>query len=634
MASQPSERPVGHMAAVCDIYSSDSPSSSGPPQLLLPPHHPLVCYGYASCIDAIERKAPLTLKEIILPEPPRPLTPSNTSTSPTAGDDLFCFVLKFDLDRLKRTSNLAATQPGSPKTKAHYFAWYDAKTPSQAHLQRSSPPLQPGEQSFPGKLPSFDEFVQTTIERTPPHTPSRRNESTENSPRVRPQFDDVAWSDTKRRRVDTLGDIYARPSNVAEYPPAESRRMSSAIDPALYHTDPARARQHSAGPSHHRPSLPYPSGASAPQHARHQSQPVAQGHSYQPPPMPAHRMAAQGSYAQPSPPSGMMYERRQSYYQDPHMQQHAYPYDDRRESVYYPNQQYAAQPPAGYEQNYYDVRFQQHVGVDHNAFNRKRRGNLPKEATNILKEWFSANRNSPYPTEDQKLDLCRMTNLTLNQVSNWFINARRRAPQKEQREREANAGTENFEKPSLTVVWILNWHMHQPVLGSIRCSETIDESATTWRLPLVKHPQEVALCSASATVQRTTIHGTHDTAGTVRRKISTLSKQQYRLYIAQAGTEFTLRPDYNALLSNDDARRYPVLAGVKVSAVKGWEFRCGRNIWQPLVYETIEPCRPNYTSLKRSAPGLAFADFHGLLRALAGSDVVVSCSVWVQGRWS
>lgn len=98
------------------------------------------------------------------------------------------------------------------------------------------------------------------------------------------------------------------------------------------------------------------------------------------------------------------------------MQQHAFPYEDRRESVYYGNQPYAAQPPAGYEQAYYDVRFQQHVGVDHNAFNRKRRGNLPKEATNILKEWFNANRASPYPTEDQKLELCRLTNLSLNQV--------------------------------------------------------------------------------------------------------------------------------------------------------------------------------------------------------------------------
>lgn len=237
---------------------------------------------------------------------------------------------------------------------------------------------------------------------------------------MRPQFDDVAWSENKRRRVDTLGDIYARPSNAAEYPPADPRRMSSAIDPALYHAEPARTRQQSAGPSHHRPSLPYPPPASASQHARHQSQPVAQGHPpYEQPAMHAQRMVAQSSYGQPGPQSAMMYERRPSYYHEPQMQQHTYPYDDRREPVYYANQQYA-NPPAGYEQGYYDVRFQQHVGVDHNAFNRKRRGNLPKEATNLLKDWFNANRQSPYPSEDQKLELCRATALSLNQVCCHF----------------------------------------------------------------------------------------------------------------------------------------------------------------------------------------------------------------------
>lgn len=195
--------------------------------------------------------------------------------------------------------------------------------------------------------------------------------------------------------------------------------MSSAIDPALYHADPARTRQQSAGPSHHRPSLPYPPPASASQHGRHQSQPVSQGHpSYQQPPMHTHRLVVPGSYAQPPSQSGL-YERRQSFFQEPQVQQHTYPYEDHRESVYYPNQQYAP-PPAGYDTGYYDIRFQQHVGVDHNAFNRKRRGNLPKEATNLLKDWFNANRQSPYPSEDQKLELCRVTNLSLNQVRCYF----------------------------------------------------------------------------------------------------------------------------------------------------------------------------------------------------------------------
>ncbi|KAF1922797.1 uncharacterized protein M421DRAFT_349127 [Didymella exigua CBS 183.55] len=422
MASQSDERPAAHMVAVCDIFSFDCTSTPGTVRLFLPPHTHRASYVFASRRRETAAQArTLPTREIVLPElssvsPPTPPYLPGTFPSHT--------FLEVEMEKNKPGPDctpdptIAAALKCSDAVHDEYVDWCNTKTASQNHLQRSSPPLQPGEQNFPGKLPSFDEFVQTTIERTPPRTPSRRNESTENSPHVRPQFDDVTWSDSKRRRVDTLGDIYARPSNAAEYPPAESRRVSSAIDPALYHTGPARARQQSAGPSHHRPSLPYPPPASAPQHARHQSQPVAQGHvPYQQPHMQAHRVVVQGSYAQPPQP-GMMYDRRQSYYQDPHIQHHAYPYDDRRESVYYANPQYAAQPTAGYESGvYYDVRFQQHVGVDHNAFNRKRRGNLPKEATNVLKDWFAANRQSPYPTEDQKLELCRVTSLSLNQVS-------------------------------------------------------------------------------------------------------------------------------------------------------------------------------------------------------------------------
>ncbi|KAI1302553.1 homeobox KN domain-containing protein [Xylaria venustula] len=57
---------------------------------------------------------------------------------------------------------------------------------------------------------------------------------------------------------------------------------------------------------------------------------------------------------------------------------------------------------------------------------RKRRGNLPKEVTDKLRAWFLSHLKHPYPTEEEKQDMVRRTGLHMNQVSNWFINARRR----------------------------------------------------------------------------------------------------------------------------------------------------------------------------------------------------------------
>ncbi|OAD80424.1 Homeodomain-like DNA binding domain-containing transcription factor, partial [Phycomyces blakesleeanus NRRL 1555(-)] len=57
---------------------------------------------------------------------------------------------------------------------------------------------------------------------------------------------------------------------------------------------------------------------------------------------------------------------------------------------------------------------------------RRRRGNLPKPVTAILKQWLVGHYDNPYPSEDEKGALKESTHLTLSQISNWFINARRR----------------------------------------------------------------------------------------------------------------------------------------------------------------------------------------------------------------
>ncbi|MED6243927.1 Homeobox protein pknox1, partial [Ataeniobius toweri] len=69
---------------------------------------------------------------------------------------------------------------------------------------------------------------------------------------------------------------------------------------------------------------------------------------------------------------------------------------------------------------------------DLNIFNhdenstKNKRGVLPKHATNVMRSWLFQHIGHPYPTEDEKKQIASQTNLTLLQVNNWFINARRR----------------------------------------------------------------------------------------------------------------------------------------------------------------------------------------------------------------
>ena len=51
---------------------------------------------------------------------------------------------------------------------------------------------------------------------------------------------------------------------------------------------------------------------------------------------------------------------------------------------------------------------------------RRRRGNLPKQVTDILRAWFHEHLDHPYPTDEDKQMLMAKTNLSISQVSSFY----------------------------------------------------------------------------------------------------------------------------------------------------------------------------------------------------------------------
>lgn len=95
--------------------------------------------------------------------------------------------------------------------------------------------------------------------------------------------------------------------------------------------------------------------------------------------------------------------------------------------------------------------------------NQKKRGIFPKVATNILRAWLFQHLTHPYPSEDQKKQLAQDTGLTILQVNNWFINARRRIVQP-MIDQSNRAGPSGAYSPDATMGYMMDGQqmMHRP----------------------------------------------------------------------------------------------------------------------------------------------------------------------------
>ncbi|RVX66232.1 hypothetical protein B0A52_10159 [Exophiala mesophila] len=100
-------------------------------------------------------------------------------------------------------------------------------------------------------------------------------------------------------------------------------------------------------------------------------------------------------------------------------------YDQYRSPVAYDGG-YRSMETSPYPMKYSQLLSYPMMGYPSHPSNRRRRGNLPKQITDVLRLWLQEHLDHPYPSDEQKQLFIQRTGLSISQISNWFINARRR----------------------------------------------------------------------------------------------------------------------------------------------------------------------------------------------------------------
>jgi len=75
-----------------------------------------------------------------------------------------------------------------------------------------------------------------------------------------------------------------------------------------------------------------------------------------------------------------------------------------------------------------------------------RKISLPRRATNLLRSWLFQHIVHPYPNDEEKKILAQNAKLSVIQVTNWFINARRRILQPLQESKKEKLSTSKLDE--------------------------------------------------------------------------------------------------------------------------------------------------------------------------------------------
>lgn len=171
------------------------------------------------------------------------------------------------------------------------------------------------------------------------------------------------------------------------------------------------------------PVSPYASSASSSQDSR-RGYSNGDSHSLPPPPIP-YQNSMNGHPPSVSPHRDL--RDRDSGYIGPSYRTGGPPSTYQPSRSAYPTPPYGYPPHPPHTNGNYAVHHQYQNGYNHGSVQfesddsngqapRRRRGNLPRDTTDILKQWCSEHLGHPYPTEEEKQMLCRRTGLQMTQV--------------------------------------------------------------------------------------------------------------------------------------------------------------------------------------------------------------------------